>query len=218
MRHIYFFVIFFFCISNINAQTKAITDNGDQVILYQNGTWKYIDEFKNKDSIIQTNPTLYIKPDSATFLIKSKINHLGVYINPSIWTFKKAVANANAEYELEQKNGANIQAIIINEKISLSLEALKNIVVKNARENFPDYHILKEEFRTVNGLRLLYTESVGTISEIKFRFFGYYYSDSTSTLQFLVIVANDIDNKERKEITDLLNGTVVVINQPGTNN
>ncbi len=214
MRHIYLFVIFFTYLYNLNAQTKAVTDNGDQVILYQNGTWKYIDDFKNKDSIIQTNPTLFTKPDLATFLIKSKINHLGVYINPAIWTFKKAVTNSSSEYELEQKNGSNIQAIIINEKISLSLEGLKNIVIKNAQENFPDYHILKEEFRTVNGLQVLYMESVGTISEIKFRFIGYYYSDATSTMQFLVIVANDPNNEERKEITNLLNGAVIVINQP----
>ena len=65
------------------AQTKAVTDTGEEVLLFDDGTWKYA----NKDSTstqktIPLNPQKFVKKVSSSFLLKSKKMKIGVWINP----------------------------------------------------------------------------------------------------------------------------------------
>jgi hypothetical protein len=207
-KSILFFLASLIFSNAIVAQIKAITDKGDEVILYDNGTWKFSKEFMNADSVIKINPASFTRSASASFLLKSNKTHLGFWLDPKIWSFGKATNNKSAEYELQQKGG-DIQALLITENIHLTLEALRNIVIKNAKAASPDYHVVKQEYRIVNGLKVLYMEAEGTISDIKFSFLGYYYSDVNTTLQFLVLAVKDgeIDNEKKAE--ELLNGLVI---------
>lgn len=56
-------VIFSFTLLSYNAssQTKAVTETGDEVILYSNHTWKYSNEFKNEQSFIKSNGAVFAK-------------------------------------------------------------------------------------------------------------------------------------------------------------
>jgi len=45
--------------------------------------------------------------------------------------------------------------MMIAEKMEIPLESLKEIVLDNAKEAAPDIKIVKEEYRTVNGIRVL---------------------------------------------------------------
>ena len=47
---------------NAEAQTKAITDEGKEVILFENGTWKFVNESDAKTlETITTNETAFSK-------------------------------------------------------------------------------------------------------------------------------------------------------------
>ena len=66
-----------------NGQKKAITESGDEVILYENGTWKYTREFDNNDSnFIRTDSQYYFKNKNASFLLKAKNGNVGFWIDP----------------------------------------------------------------------------------------------------------------------------------------
>ena len=196
-----------------DAQTKAITDNGDEVILYENHTWKYTDDFKRQESIIKSNGASFTKNKEATFLLKSNNIPMGFWLDPKVWSFEKAKSNLSGEYELQQKN-ASIQAVIITEKVYLPIETLRTVVVTNARQVAADYEVVKEEFRMVNGLKVLYIQSQGTVSDMKFMFYGYYYTDSATTLQYLCtgFAANELQDQKAAE--DLMNGLILV--RPGS--
>lgn len=200
---LYFVLAYLLFSSLLHAQQKGVTETGEQVILYENGTWKYANDFRNPKLVIKVNPVEFKKSDNANFLLKSKKAEVGFWIDPKKWIFGKAISNTSAEYELSLK-GQDLQAVIIIENLEVPLESLKKIAVENAKSTSPDYHIVHEEYRTVNGLKILYTFSEGTISDIKFNFSAYYYSDKDVAIQFLVI-----DNKKDKyknEIEELLNG------------
>ena len=52
----------------------------------------------------------------------------------------------------------------------------------------------------------------GTIQNIKFSYYGYYYSTSMGATQFLVYSSEDLVDKNLGEIEELLNGLVELNN------
>ena len=58
----------------------------------------------------------------------------------------------------------------ISEQVEIDVEELVKIAFDNAREAAPDTEVVKKEYRTVNGNKVIYMEMVGTIQSIKFKY------------------------------------------------
>lgn len=78
------------------AQIKAVTENGEEVLLYKNKTWSYVNGKTNDIAVsdIKTNPIRFKKKVSASFLLKSQKTNVGFWLNPKKWAFQKAKAGA----------------------------------------------------------------------------------------------------------------------------
>lgn len=189
------------------AQQKAVTEKGEEVILLQDGTWKYVQENNNLDNEIKTNTSKFKKNDEATFLLKSNKVKIGFWLNSKIWSFKKATNNSEAEYELQLKDG-DLYGMVISEKIQIPIETLKSIAIKNASEVAPDVKIMKEEYRIVNGIKVLLLQMNGTMQGISFSYLGYYYSNNSGTVQFVTYTSSNLLESYLPKIESLLNGIV----------
>ena len=189
------------------AQTKAVTDKGDEVFLYDNGTWKYIKEQRTVP--IATNPTVFSRNTTADFLLKSTRFNVGFWLNPEKWTFKKGEATEASEYRLQFKGG-DLYGQIVTEKLQISLKALKEIALTNTRKVAPDVVVTKQEYRTVNGLNVLHLEFSGTVQDIKFSYFSYYFSNVNGTVQYLVYSSDKLLQANIADCQELLNGLVEV--------
>lgn len=191
------------------AQERAVTSTGEEVILFDDGTWKYMDVDLPTVDEITTNPRNFTKAKESSFLLKSKKTKNGFWINPKKWDFRKGTDNPDAEYELQLKEG-DLYGMIITEKVEIPLEALKNIALTNAKSVAPDVKVVKEEYRNVNGLKVLCMQLNGTTQGIKFSYFGYYYSDESGTLQFITYTAQSLIDEYRDTAESLLNGIVLL--------
>ena len=194
-------------VSFSNAQQKAVTETGDEVILYDDGTWKYLDEDQIIANDIPINPNKFETDDKSTFLLKSNTMNIGVYLNPKIWSFKKAVDNSDAEFEFQLKDG-DLYGMLISEKVDIPLETMRTIAVENGREAAPDLKIVKEEYRNVNGIQVLLLQMNGTMQGIKFSYYGYYFSNANGTVQFITYTAQSLIETYKPESERLLNGLV----------
>jgi hypothetical protein len=58
--------------------------------------------------------------------MKSNKLNVGFWLNPKIWSFKKATDNTEAEYEFQLRNG-DLYGLVISEKVEIPLETLKSI-------------------------------------------------------------------------------------------
>ena len=215
MRYLTLF-LFTLCITFIFSQKNAITDTGDEVILYEDGTWEYKNNGKglpppDESGVIPTNTNTFEKPESASFLLKSDRINLGFWLNPKKWTFKKAISNEDAEYELRYKDG-DVYGMIITEQIGMPLSTLKSIALENGRIVAPDLKIVTEEYREVNGNKVLFLQMDGTTQGIKFSFYGYYYSNDEGTVQFVTYTAQNLLQKHKEACEKLVNGLVVIEN------
>ncbi len=190
------------------AEQKAITDTGDEVILYDDGTWSYINKETGAKKSIPTNDLEFNKGENLTFLLKSKKNDVGLWINPKKWSFKKSASNEDAEYELQLK-GQDLYGMIITEKMSIPLETLVDVALENARGVAPDIAVVHKEYRMVNGNKVIQMQMNGTLQGIKVVYFGYYFSNEKGSTQVLAYTSQGLFEGFRKETVDYLNGFIV---------
>ena len=190
------------------AQKKAITDTGAEVLLYDDGTWKYVNlVLENK--ALATNPNKFKKDKKASFLLKSSRASIGFYLDPELWSFSKAEANTDAEYELQLK-GQDLYGMIISERIEIPLATLREMALENGRLAAPDLEVKKEEYRIVNGEKVLMLQLDGTMQGIEFSYFGYYFSCDGGTVQFVTYTSQNLLEEFRPIAENLLNGLVVL--------
>jgi hypothetical protein len=189
------------------AQQKAVTETGDEVILYEDKTWKYQNENVLEVTEIPTNPTAFIKDDSSTFLLKSSKLNIGFWLNPKQWSFTKATSNEEAEYELQLRD-EDLYGMIITEKVEIPLASLKAIAIENGQSVAPDLEIIKEEYRIVNDLKVLLLQMNGTLQGVKFSYYGYYFSSPQGTIQFITYTSQNLLDSYKSISETLLNGIV----------
>ncbi|MFD2698492.1 hypothetical protein ACFSQ0_10850 [Mesonia sediminis] len=207
MREISLLIICFFTIGITKAQQKAVTETGDQVILYDDGVWKYQDENQQLERKIRINPKKFERDENSTFLLKSKNLNIGYYLNPKQWSFNKSIENPDAEYELALK-GEDLYGLIITERVEIPLETLRSIALENGKTIVPDLKIVNQEYRTVNGLKVLQIRMDGNMQGIKITYYGYYYSNDKGTVQFITYTSQNLLDSYLPEIEKLLNGIV----------
>ena len=189
------------------ASQKAITDTGEEVILNSDGTWEYSDNAQKAIGTIKTNKKKFERPRDSSFQLKSIKNNSAYWINTNKWSFGKAKNNPQAEYQFQLK-GKDLYAMAIAEGVEIPIETLADIALSNARSAAPDAKIVRQEYRVVNGKKVIYMEMNGTIQGIKFTYLGYYYSDASGSTQLIAYTATSVVDKYKSEINDFLNGLV----------
>ncbi|MFC4636177.1 hypothetical protein ACFO3O_19880 [Dokdonia ponticola] len=204
------FALAFLGVFTVQAQQKAVTEVGDEVLLFDNGTWRYADNRASETSNeVPTNPERFVKDPEATFLLKSTKVDIGVWLDPTEWSFQKAQDNPEAEYELQLK-GEDLYGMIIAEKLEIPIENLRDIALENGREAAPDLSVIQEEYRIVNGQKVLFLQLNGTLQGIKFTYYGYYYSSPSGTVQFITYTSQGLLNSYIEDCEKILNGFVKV--------
>jgi len=189
----------------LHASQTAVTDEGDIVILNDDGTWL----FENPDTVesveIPVNEQVFRKPANSRFRLKSTNNESAVWLDAKKWAFEKGQDSGSNEYSFSFKNG-DLYGLLITEAVQTELEALSDIALQNALSVAPNARIVKREYRVVNGNKLIYMETLGTISSIKFKYMGYYFSDETGSTQFIAYTGENLVKRYETDIQDFLNG------------
>jgi hypothetical protein len=204
----------FFC--SLKSQTKALTESGREVVLYENGTWKYLVDSLNGNTDDSTelklNPKAFFKTPASTFLVKSKVFNVGVSINPAKWKFHAPEqGDESIEYQFTSKTN-DLFAMMLTEKTDIPLSNMPNIALINAKKASLDVRIVHQEYRMVNDKKILCLELHGTIQGIKFVFLGYYYTNTNGTLQLVGYTSEKLFEQDKKQLEELLNGLTVINN------
>jgi hypothetical protein len=178
---------------------RATTDTGKEVVLYADGTWKHATAVASKPT-----PLGLRKPTSATKLFKSDRAGFGIWYDEAKWQLSpKFVEPGRTEFNLRRGDG---YAIAIVEEIEIPISSLKKIALENAKEADPEAKIVFEETRVVNGKEVLCMRIDGTMSQIPFRFYGYYYGGKQGTIQLLTYTGQSLFQKYEQDFLDFLNG------------
>ncbi len=200
-----FFLLFFLFPCIAIADRQAVTDEGDVVILRDDGTWDFADSTVVEAVDIEVNPTQFEKSDTAKFKLKSVKTNSEVWIDAKKWAFAKGASDEDAEYNFQIKGG-DVYGQLISEQIELDIITLTTAALNNARSASPGMKMTTLEYRSVNDTNVLFMKMEGAIQGTNYTFAGYYYSNASGSTQFLTYTGANLYDKYSEDIESFLNG------------
>jgi hypothetical protein len=199
---------FFLCIFILeaNAQITAITENGKAVILFGNGTWRYLN-----DSVMISNKqmTEFQIPKSATKFVKGKNAMFTLWYDENKWKVIGDRINANAELTLEYHNG-DIMAFVIIDRIQLSLEKIRSIALNNLKQEAVECKISEEHQIRVNNCEGLLLKIDALIDDTPFTYLNGYFSTHQGTFLIMTYTGYNLFDRYRRDMTALISGFVLL--------
>ncbi|MEM9918426.1 MAG: hypothetical protein AAF990_10045 [Bacteroidota bacterium] len=203
------------------AQITAVTEKGDTIYVYNDGTWTFTDDREQKADPIGLNflnEELRVDTLEGSFTVsenaqKEVISRLGTFrlkYDDKNWNRVPAgTLNAEAEMAFKHKE-KEIYAIIIAEEIEVGLENIVKIAVKNMKDRTgSDIQQHKTQLKTVNNVPLINGVYGISASGLELTFDSYYYSGKAGTIQFLSWTGSSLYPKYADIIEEFHNGLVI---------
>lgn len=195
--------------AQVSAQEaiRARTEAGQEVLLYPDGTWKFTGDLKPPGAA--ASRANFNKPAAARKLFKTERGKFGVWYDENKWqpTRRMNAESGKQSFNLVSGDG---YAMIIAEELTIPMTALKRIALENAKQAAPDARIVLEEKRVVNGREILCLRIQGTIEQVPFTYYGYYYGGPAGTIQVITFTGQTLFNRYETEFTSFLNGLEIM--------
>jgi len=178
---------------------RARTESGRDVILSPDGTWKYATEAESHA------PTT--RSTAGKTLFKATQGNFGLWYDASKWSLSP---NNDVEGRIQFKlKRGDAYGMLIIEELPIPLTTLKAAALANAKSAAPDAKITFEGNTNIDGKDVLIMKIDGTIEEIPFRYFGYYYGGKNGTIQVLTYTGQSLFEKYEQDLAEFLNGLVI---------
>lgn len=205
----YAFFIFFF---NGNAQIQALTEDGKEVVLFENKTWRFKNESDDKLlETITTNPEVFSKDNNSTFLFKSKKINAGIYVNPKLWKVNNYLQAPYVEYIFQNTDNDQLIGMIVSEKIEIpTLKNLKDIQIAAIQKKADFFKLEESEYRNVNGLKVLYMSYIANTKGMDFKFINYYYLTEEGYFAVSSYTLKNNFDKHKTSMERFINGIVAI--------
>ena len=191
------------------AQQRALTEDGKEVVLFDNGTWKFVNESDAKalETTI-TNNNLFEKSRNASFLMKSKKLDVGVYFDPKKWKLATQNISPHVEYFFAERNSNDgYFGFMITEKVQIAtLKNLKDLIIENVNRNVDYFRLKESEYRTVNGMKVLYIRYAANTKGMDFEYAGNYYINSDGYAGVVGFSSQKMFENSFGAIQELING------------
>lgn len=205
MKRLALLYIFFMSVLGSFSQITATTAEGKKVILYNNGTWKYTDSV----SMTIEKGGEYFKPLGTNCIIKGQIVKYVVVYDSSLWKLHDTPLNKQADFSMSLKESPTATILLIPEKSTSTLSALRDLALNNARRTGKNVLVQKQEFRRVNKKDVLYLEFTTEVQGFTFLFMAYYYSGENSCIQLVAYTEMSLAEKDKPKMLDLMNGLIL---------
>ncbi len=195
-------LIFFICNSAIARSIEATTGDGKKVVLKSDGSWSYKSNKKTKKGAKKDIPS------ESNELFMGRHGLYELWYDSNTWKVSKGYKHPDGDITLVHSDG-DAYVVVIAERLSMSIDTLKDLAFENAREAAPDIKIIFEESKNVNGVDILHMQMDGTIQKIPFTYYSYYWGGEAGTLQVLAYTGQNLFKEYRPDFTNILNGLVI---------
>ncbi|MEM7103704.1 MAG: hypothetical protein AAF502_11270 [Bacteroidota bacterium] len=219
-------LIIFSCLifsQNLCAQIQAVTEYGDTIYVFDDGTWNFTGEkatladdydlsYLDEVLTFDTSTVQYNHNPTGKRTLKSKYGFFDIFYDEDIWErVPPAQLNDEAEFAFVAKE-SDIWCVVIAEEIEVGLENVVKIAMNNMREYTGGEIDLRQlEVREVNGFEVVKGVFALNFSGLDFIFDSYYYSDENGTVQFTTWTGANVHEKYEPAIEELLNGLVLTV-------
>lgn len=219
MKHL-FLIITLSCIylfpNHLFSQTTAVTEYGDTIYIYDDGTWAYelkeyedegIARFLLEEVHFDTSKVEFSTPKGVDKTLTSNLEFFNFRYKNKLWKrIPGQKVNPEAEIVLEHRQ-KEIYLAIISEDIEIGMSNIYNIAMQNAEDGLGKKpNVLKKEIRKVNGIDMIHAIYEVSINELKITFMSNYYSSENGTVQVTTWTISDYFERYKDDMEDLING------------
>ena len=207
--------VFFFLFCGIcYSQVTAVTEQGDSVYLWDDGTWQLVhadsseaDSASSDDAFtIDTNSTQYTKSSNALKVLKGQKVKYELWYDADKWSLSNASRPAVEYFMRNSENEAF--CIIIPERLTTTTFGILNMAVTNA-SNQGVVDSVQYEMRKVNNIDVAMMKMYVNISDVHYFYMSYYYTAESKTVQVITYTYLNLADEYMKDMEELLNGFVV---------
>lgn len=202
MKRLLFITLVCLIANTASAQIKATTEDGQIVLLKDDGTWQYD---STTVSAVDTVIKKMSKPAVDSKCLKSEKVSYDFCYNPLAWSISATKLNEVAEFSLIHKKG-DAYAMIITERIGFELEAFKDALIERMKNFAKETTILTEEKIMVNGIPAFHVRTQAKVGGMVLIYDSYYISDDNGAIQLTTFTGKSIFKQYEKDFTQLLNG------------
>lgn len=191
------------------SQTKALTEDGKEIVLFENKTWRFVNESDEKamDEIV-TNNTIFTKSPSATFLLRSQKLDSGIYFNPKQWKTVKADISPIAEYTFQNMDNQSY-GLFVSEKAPIqTLKNLKELIISGVQKRANFFRLISSEYRTLNGLKVLFLEYSANFQGMDFHYLANYHLTEEGYTGIFSYTFENLFLNAKTNLQNLANGLV----------
>lgn len=206
----------------LKSQTIAVTESGDTIFVYNDGTWSFTDDsesgevvnkigFLSRDIKIDTISTPFEVSSTANKTITSTIfEDFEFRYNDKKWKRQPpGQYNKEAEFAFSSKT-KDIFCVAITEEVEVGMENLLKIAIHTMEENTgAKVNLIKSELRKINGTDVIHGVLQMQASGLNFVFDSYYFSDERGSIQLTTWTGENVHEKYKSEIEELLNGFIL---------
>lgn len=215
MKKVLFLCLVLGMVGTNQAQELAITQSGDSVYLFADGTWEYYNEevYAHGSDLdleeIPFNETAFEKPANAKSKVSGSDSFYEIWYNAKEWKrIPSGRVNESADVVMTYQKG-DIYLMTIYEKIQIPIENLMQIALKNAQGAASGVEVIHKEMRMVNGKEVGHMQMVGSTNGIDFTYYSYYYSNENGTVQVTTFTGQNLFEEYRPAMEALLNGLII---------
>jgi hypothetical protein len=189
-----------FCAFAGAQDIKAVTEDGRDVLLHNDGTWGYVD--KPQASVAPTRT--FKAPDTAISKAASRKAKISVFYDPTLWTVEKLTGEA-AEFQF-QLGDSEVYARLIAEAETFDLATVRSGIIANAKKAAKSFDVTEEGVAIVNGVQVQTLKAKVKMQGIDVTFYWYYWSGPKGTVQLYGYASPADFDANFKAILDLMNG------------
>lgn len=167
----------------------------------------YLMEMDTKAEEKPSSARKHEKPSSAKRLFKPEKGSFEFFYDDTKWVASSdPYKNKGLELRLIGEEG---YAVVVATSIELPTSAMRDKLLEEMKNKYPDARIYSEENRLVNGREILSVLFNGTVDKIPFVGYGYVYGGREGTILVLTITAQNLFEKYYQPFTDFLNGLII---------
>jgi len=199
-----FLALLFAC--EAGAQVTAVTEEGRAVLLFSDGTWRYLNDSVKVSTLALPH---YTVPGSSTSRVKGKETPYALWYNADKWNLLPDTVYGNSEYAFEFHNGELI-AMMITERMQVPLSRIKEAAIASFKKEGSEGRISEEQKIVVNNTEGLLLKIDALVDGIPVSYLNGYFSTHEGTFQLITYTAYNLFDSHRNDMIGLISGFVLI--------
>lgn len=180
------------------AEVRAVTEDGRKVLLTPDGRWRY----DAKSSV-----PMQTLADQSPY--QTQVKKFLLAYDSSKWIPVQREGQSETNKKLFKHKTLPIYGMVIADEIPAATEAIKNVILYNAKTAGTDLKVILDETKNISGKTAGSIRFVGALGGVDFMFTGYYYGDADGNVQVMCYTGQQIFYKYESDCQQFIGGLII---------